>query len=134
MIAIPEYINSDLWNDFIDGRKEMQKQRIPFTAVAQKRLLMKCMKLHDDGHDVNACLEEAICNCWRSVFPPKGSQTQQKPRQAQSFAQTDREAGMARWEAMTGRIHPDRQPSFEFEVTRIYPPDTSLELWNGPAH
>ncbi len=25
-----------------------------------------------------------------------------------SFAQQDREAGMARWEAMTGRIHPDR--------------------------
>lgn len=28
--------------------------------------------------------------------------------QHQSFAQQDREAGWARWEEMTGRVHPDR--------------------------
>lgn len=28
---------------------------------------------------------------------------------AASFAQQDREAGMCRWEAMTGRVHPDRR-------------------------
>jgi hypothetical protein len=28
---------------------------------------------------------------------------------AQSFAAADREAGMRRWEEMTGRTHPDRQ-------------------------
>lgn len=71
MTALPSYIDPDLWQDFVEGRKEMQKQKIPFTEVAKKRLLMKCIKLHDEGHDVNACLEESICNCWRSVFPPK---------------------------------------------------------------
>ena len=30
---------------------------------------------------------------------------------AKSFAEQDREAGMARWEEMTGRVHPDRTPS-----------------------
>ena len=30
---------------------------------------------------------------------------------AQSFAERDREAGMQRWEQMTGRQHPDRQQS-----------------------
>jgi len=29
-------------------------------------------------------------------------------REAKSFAQQDREAGWARWEEMTGRVHPDR--------------------------
>ncbi|WP_225784686.1 hypothetical protein [Xenophilus sp. Marseille-Q4582] len=29
---------------------------------------------------------------------------------AQSFAERDRDASMARWEEMTGRVHPDRQP------------------------
>jgi hypothetical protein len=29
----------------------------------------------------------------------------------QSFAERDREAGMQRWEEMTGRVHPDRQQS-----------------------
>lgn len=113
MTALPSYIDADLWQDFVEGRKEMQKQKIPFTEVAKKRLLMKCIKLHDDGHDVNACLEESICNCWRSVFPPKVTQTAAKPRQALSFAQTDREAGMARWEERTGRIHPDRHPPLD---------------------
>jgi hypothetical protein len=131
MTALPSYIDASLWTDFIEGRKEMQKQKIPFTAVAQKRLLMKCMKLHDDGFDVNQCLEEAICNCWRSVFPPKGAQ---KAQQAASFAQSDRQAGWARWEAQTGRIHPDRQPSFDLEVVRVYPQETLLENWNGTTH
>lgn len=116
MTALPAYIDAELWTDFVEGRKEMQKQKIPFTAVAQKRLLMKCMKLHDDGFDVNACLEESICNCWRSVFPPKGSQTHQKAQQPQSFAQTDREAGMARWEAQTGQRHPDRNSLDMFTI------------------
>lgn len=31
-------------------------------------------------------------------------------QQPQSFAQQDREAGMRRWEEMTGRVHPERQP------------------------
>ncbi len=107
MTALPSYIDADLWADFVEGRKEMQKQKIPFTEVAKKRLLMKCIKLHNEGHDVNACLEESICNCWRSVFPPK---TAQKPQQHRSFAQTDRELAIARWEAQTGQIHPDRHP------------------------
>lgn len=32
-------------------------------------------------------------------------------QQPQSFAQQDREAGMRRWEEMTGRVHPERQPT-----------------------
>ncbi|KTT15846.1 hypothetical protein NS331_19495 [Pseudacidovorax intermedius] len=55
-----------------------------------------------------------------SVWCARGSQGLQadwlKPHErgpaanAQSFAERDRDAGMARWEQMTGRIHPDRQP------------------------
>lgn len=111
MTFLPAYIDAELWIDFIEGRKEMQtKSRVPFTQVAQKRILMKLIKMHDDGIDANQALEDAICNSWRSVFPPKGCQAGAQPRQAQSFAQTDREAGMARWEAQTGQRHPDRSP------------------------
>ena len=131
MTALPSYIDPDLWQDFVEGRKEMQKQKIPFTEVAKKRLLMKCIKLHDEGHDVNQCLEESICNCWRSVFPPKAVQTGTQPRQAQSFAQTDREKAMKRWEESTGRVHPDRQPDFDFEVTRVYPQESLLKQSYG---
>lgn len=111
MTALPSYIDAELWTDFIDGRREMQKKsRVPFTAVAQKRILMKLMKMHDDGFDANQALEEAICNSWRSVFPPKVQHAQpalNKPQQL-SFAEQDRIARMDRWEQMTGRQHPDR--------------------------
>lgn len=71
MQALPSYVDQELWADFIEGRREMQKQKVPFTQVAQKRILMKLMKMHDEGIDVNQSLEDAICNSWRSVFPPK---------------------------------------------------------------
>lgn len=104
MIAIPSYIDQELWTDFVEGRKEMQKQRIPFTAVAQKRLLMKCMKLHDDGFDVNQCLEESICNCWRSVFPPKGQQVRGQPNRQE--AQENRNMqGALDWASQFGDTH-----------------------------
>lgn len=125
MTALPSYIDPELWTDFIEGRKEMQsKNRVPFTQVAQKRILMKLMKLHDEGHDANQALEDAICNSWRSVFPPKAQQAQRplnKPQQL-TFAQQDREAAMARWEAQTGQIHPDRaQASMPFETIYMEP-------------
>lgn len=39
----------------------------------------------------------------------QGAGKRSTPPPAQSFAERDREAGMARWEEMTGRVHPDRQ-------------------------
>jgi hypothetical protein len=40
-----------------------------------------------------------------AALPPKGSKARPPPK---SFAQLDREAGMRRWEEMTGEVHPDR--------------------------
>lgn len=130
MIALPAYIDSELWADFIEGRREMQtKSRVPFTAVAQKRILMKLMKMHDEGHDANQALEDAICNSWRSVFVPRVKHAQ-GTRQPQSFASSDREAAMLRWEEQTGDVHPDRNPSGI--VIDMFQP-LALEEWNGPS-
>lgn len=130
MIAIPAYIDADLWQDFIEGRREMQKSnRVPFTAVAQKRILMKLMKMHDDGHDANQALEDAICNSWRSVFAPRVKHAS-STRQPQSFANADREAAMLRWEEQTGDIHPDRRAAgVVIDMTQ----PKALELWHGPS-
>lgn len=85
---MPPYIDPETWADFIEGRREMQKKnRIPFTAVAQKRILLKLEKMHQEGHDVNQALEDAICNSWRSVFPPK-QQALRAPTQASRRADT----------------------------------------------
>lgn len=44
-----------------------------------------------------------------------------QPQQAKSFAQQDREAGMARWEEQTGRIHPDRLKAQQLDAIDVTP-------------
>lgn len=135
MTTLPSYIDPELWTDFIDGRREMQKKsRVPFTAVAQKRILMKLMKLHDEGYDANQALEDAICNSWRSVFPPKQdvrAMQANKPA-ALSFQEQDRLAKMVRWEQMTGRQHPDRVQHAPTVIDMFDPQDRRLG-YGSPA-
>ena len=45
---------------------------------------------------------------WYADRQPKAQRTAPAAR---SFAESDREASMARWEQMTGQVHPDRQPA-----------------------
>jgi hypothetical protein len=46
---------------------------------------------------------------------------------AKSFAERDREAGIARWEEQTGRIHPDRQKHQLGQVIDVTPPFLEIE-------
>jgi uncharacterized protein YdaU (DUF1376 family) len=48
---------------------------------------------------------QAAWRTWVGNAKPVAGASRSQPK---SFAQQDREAGMARWEEMTGRIHPDR--------------------------
>ena len=59
---------------------------------------------------------------WYLKDNPSGHLRAPQRQQPQSFAQQDREASMARWEAMTGRVHPDRQrPANDHCVIDITP-------------
>jgi len=62
---IPEYIDSDLWADFIQHRKEIRHK---LTPTAKKYLLVKLAKIHENGTDVNSCITQAIENGWQGVF------------------------------------------------------------------
>lgn len=65
---IPDYINPDLWQDFIQHRREIRHK---LTPTATKFLLKKLDKFHTNGIDVNACLTRAIENGWQGVFEIK---------------------------------------------------------------
>lgn len=67
MIALPSYICPEVWSAFIEQRGAMKK--IPFTPGAQKLLVMKLMRLHAEGFDSNALLEQAAIAGWRSIYP-----------------------------------------------------------------
>lgn len=67
MIALPAYIDIEVFSAFIEQRGAMKK--IPFTPSAQKLLVRKLMRLHSDGYDSNALLEHAAIVGWRTVYP-----------------------------------------------------------------
>lgn len=46
----------------------------------------------------------------KAAWLKRGGGAQPRDAPAQSFAAQDRDAAMARWEAMTGSVHPDRAP------------------------
>jgi hypothetical protein len=58
---------SEAWQGFIEMRRAMK--RIPFTERAQKITLNECERLHMDGYDVAACLDQSVQRGWRGVFP-----------------------------------------------------------------
>jgi hypothetical protein len=62
---IPDYINPDLWSDFIQHRKEIRHK---LTPTATTYLLKRLARFHDQGIDVNLSLTQAIENGWQGVF------------------------------------------------------------------
>jgi len=65
-IEIPEWLDAQLLNDFIDSRKANKK---PMTPKAITLLINKISKERDNGHDVTQMLEDAIVGGWQSVYP-----------------------------------------------------------------
>lgn len=73
-IELPENVNRDLWNQFVEMRKSIRK---PLTENAVKLLINK---LVDFGDLANKSLEASIIGSYQSVYPPK----QQAPVQNQA--------------------------------------------------
>ena len=64
---LPAWLDADLWRDFIANRKGIKK---PMTEVGQKRMLMKLLRWHERGIDVNECLERSLINGWKDIYEP----------------------------------------------------------------
>jgi hypothetical protein len=63
---LPEYIDSEIWEEFLKIRK--QKKAIN-SIRAFKLLLTELEKLKAQGEDPNACMEQSIVNSWKDVYP-----------------------------------------------------------------
>jgi len=74
-IKIPEYIELELWNDFIVVRKKL---KAPNTERALNGLLKKLDLFEQTSQgSANESIDESIMNGWKGVFAPK-KQGQQK--------------------------------------------------------
>ena len=65
---IPDYIDSDLWQAFIDHRKEIRHKLTPTTT---KFLLKKLAVFNALEIDVNKAITQTIENGWQGIFAPR---------------------------------------------------------------
>ena len=68
--TLPDYIDSDLWQAFIDHRKEIRHKLTPITT---KFLLKKLAGFNAREIDVNEAITQTIENGWQGVFAPRNN-------------------------------------------------------------
>lgn len=64
--ALPDWIPSDGWNDFVEMRAECKK---PMTLRAMQLMVKKLERLRAAGEDVDAVLEQSVRNSWPDCYP-----------------------------------------------------------------
>ena len=68
MIALPEYIDADLWAEYVQQRKKDKKEMSPRSQLGR---IKRLMELKAAGHDPNACIEEALNAHWLDFYVPR---------------------------------------------------------------
>ncbi len=63
-----EWIDPEAWNGFMEMRRAIKK---PMTERAISMLVNRLEKLKQNGHDVNACLDQSTFHNWQDVYPLK---------------------------------------------------------------
>jgi hypothetical protein len=79
-LILPEWVNQETWQDFVQMRKSIKK---PLTEAAIKLILKDLEKFKLEGINPNLCLQESIKNSWQGVFKPKYAKPEPvKPKRA----------------------------------------------------
>lgn len=71
-LVLPEWLapHGDAWKAFEEIRWA-KHPRAPYTAEAQRRVLLKLEGMHNDGQDLHAVLEASITGGWTDVYPQR---------------------------------------------------------------
>jgi len=69
---IPDFIDPELWEQYILIRK---KKKASDTPYAIKLIINKLTKYHAEGFDPNESLRDSIEGSWKSVYQPKNNRS-----------------------------------------------------------
>lgn len=116
-VQAPEGVSIQVWQDF----KKSRKAKLTQTALDGIQ-----REANKAGWTMEAALMECCARGWRG-FKAEWVADKATPNQPKTFAERDREAGIARWEEMTGRVHPDRQKSHDGHVIDVTPSFLEIE-------
>lgn len=65
---LPFFVDSQIFKDFINHRKEIKK---PMTQNAVNATIKKLCDFHAKGYDCNEILNNSIANGWQGIFEPQ---------------------------------------------------------------
>lgn len=80
LVDIPNFIDGEVWTEWIQHRKEIRKALKPTQSKAQ---IKKLTKWHEQGHDVNQIINQSITNGWAGLFELKENQNGKTTKQQQ---------------------------------------------------
>jgi len=119
-VQAPEGVSEQVWQDFKKSRKTMR------AAITQSAIDGIQREANKAGWPLEQALMECCARGWRG-FKAEWVADKATPNQPKTFAERDREAGIDRWEEMTGRVHPDRQKAHEGHVIDVTPSFLEIE-------
>ena len=111
----PEGVSPQVWQDFKKSRKTMR------AAITQSAIDGIKREADKAGWSLEDALRECCARGWRGFKAEWVADKETPGKQQKTFAERDREAGMARWEEMTGRVHPDRQKTQTGQIIDVTP-------------
>jgi hypothetical protein len=76
-IKTPDFVNQDLWDDFLVMRKELKAKNTP---RAIKLLVTELQRLVTQGNDANKVIENSIRNSWKDVYAIKANVNNEQPK------------------------------------------------------
>jgi glycyl-tRNA synthetase beta subunit len=71
-IIFPDWIDKELWNDYVKMRIKIRK---PLTNKAIELAIEKLTTLKNEGQNINKVLQQSIFNSWQGLFPFKLDQS-----------------------------------------------------------
>ena len=74
---IPDFIDSELWQDFEQHRKEIRK---PLKPTTKKYILKKLAVMYQSGIDVNKAILQTLENGWQGIFEPAPEKKEPIPK------------------------------------------------------
>ena len=99
-VAPPDGVSQKVWADFLKTRKT----KVTDTAIDGIR-----READKAGISLETALETSCARGWQSFRAEWMREGVNATKTPISFKQSDDDIGMARWEEMTGRTHPDRR-------------------------
>jgi len=65
---IPEFLDKDLWEEFLSHRKKLRK---PMTDYAQNLMFKKLEWMKEKGHNIEHLLKNAMVKGYQDIYEPK---------------------------------------------------------------